>query len=130
MIILGVTGKADKRIITYPLLKMCTLAGKTAVLTDDTTYRRLYEGYDNQGYIDNVEINIVPELCGENAEQIAQEYEERKREENFEYLIYISDVYISKNADSILALLEFNKTFLGWTIEELNETNPCISYKS
>ena len=49
MTVLAIVGKADKRILAYPLMKTCGLMGKTCVVTDDAAYRRLYPGTEDTG---------------------------------------------------------------------------------
>lgn len=130
MTILQITGKADKRMITYPFMKICALAGKTTIITDDITYRRLYEGHEDVGYIDNVEINIVRDLSGSDAVTSAKMYEMQKEKEEFDYLVYITDYFISEGAEAVIGMCEQNKTFEGWTLEELYEhtskITPCL----
>jgi hypothetical protein len=115
MIKIAITGKADKRIVTYPLMRACSIAGSTCVITDDVAYKRLYPGTENYGEIEDIKITVVPTMSIENMKEI----EEQAIKNEIEYLIFISDSYYSKDIDHILMLCEYNSTFLGKYIEDI-----------
>lgn len=117
MTILAIVGKADKRVIAYPLMKTCGLMGKTCVVTDDVTYRRLYSGTENTGYINDVEVNIEKDL----GKDIAERIELKKYEDGFDYLIYLADTFIPPNATKVIALCSQSRTFCGEEIEGILE---------
>lgn len=124
MIKLVITGKADKRIITYPLMRACSIAGRTWVVTDDAAYKRLYIGKENHGEIEGIKISILPTMDV----QRIKEVEEQAIKNETEYLIYISDSYYSKDAGHILMLCEQNSTFLGTYIEDIIDDQDNITF--
>jgi len=59
MEIINIIGRADARILVYPLARALSLSGLTAVVTDDGAYRRLYSDTNsNTGTISGVDIII------------------------------------------------------------------------
>ena len=55
-------GPVDKRVIAYPLFKICDNLGKVLVITDDTNFRRFSEDYSNEftvGRSDFYVLNLV-----------------------------------------------------------------------
>lgn len=117
MIKLAITGKADKRVLAYPFMRACSMAGRTWVVTDDAAYKRLYSGKENYGEIEGVKINVLPTMSMEDILKI----EELAIKDETEYLIFISDSYISKDMQYNLLLCEQNTTFLGNYIEDITE---------
>lgn len=117
MTIISFVGKADKRILAYPMMKTCGLMGNTCVVTDDVTYRRLYPGTENTGCINDVEINIEKGLdaC------IAKQLEQEKAENGCDYLIYLTDTFIPQTAARVVALCSRSRTFCGEEIEGVLE---------
>lgn len=124
MIKIAITGKADKRILAYPFMRACSIAGRTSVITDDMAYKRLYAGTENQGVIEEIKINILPLL----SEQSLAEIEEQEINRETEYLIYISDTYYPKDAGHVLMLCEYNSTFMGTSMEDIIEEQENITF--
>jgi hypothetical protein len=124
MIKIAITGKADKRILAYPFMRACSIAGRTCVITDDTAYKRLYAGTENQGEIEGIKIHILPLL----SEQNLPEIEERLISKETEYLIYISDTYYPKDAGHILMLCEYNTTFMGNSLEDIIDEQENVTF--
>lgn len=120
-----ITGKADKRLVTYPLMFFADSTGKTRLITDDPNYRRLYEGYGTEGDIDNIHIEIHP-LFPEDADLTG--YIERSEDEGYDTLIFVLDAHREeKGFDRIIILAHQYLTFLGADIEEVIEDTPNIS---
>lgn len=115
MIKLVITGKADKRIVTYPLMRACSIAGRTSVITDDGAYKRLYAGKGNHGEIEGIKITVIPTMSHENIAEI----EEQAIKDETEYLIFITDSYYLKEMGYNLMLCERSSTFLGDYIEDI-----------
>ena len=88
-----ITGKADKRIISYPLMHICNYAGKTCLITDDVNYKRLYGGYNMQGDIDNVHIEIIPPV---DANTDLSDLFTAKEEYGYDILILVLDSYMTE----------------------------------
>ena len=124
MIKLSITGKADKRIITYPLMRACSIAGRTYVITDDAAYKRLYSGKENHGEIEGIKITVLPTMSSEYIAKI----EEQAVKDEIEYLIYISDSFHAMDAERILMLCENNRTFFGDSIEDIIDEYDNVSF--
>lgn len=117
MTVLAFVGKADKRILAYPLMKTCGLMGRACVVTDDVAYRRLYSGTRDIGYVNDVEIIIAKDLDAGVAERI----ERQKMQEGVDYLIYLADTFIPSTAVKVVALCSQSRTFCGEEIEGILE---------
>lgn len=124
MIKIAITGKADKRILAYPLMRACSIAGRTCVITDDAAYKRLYAGKENYGEIEGIKITVIPTMSIENIIEI----EEQAMKNETEYFILISDSYYSKDAGHILMLCEQNSTFFGSFIEDIIEDHDNVTF--
>lgn len=115
-----ITGKADKRIISYPLMNICNSAGKTCLVTDDVNYKRLYAGYERQGDIDNVHIEIIPPVTEDtNMDEIIK----GKEDFGYDILIMVLDACIVKDIDHIYIVANQIQTFMGIEIEEVLDEN-------
>ena len=117
MTILAIVGKADKRVAAYPLMKTLSLMGKTCVITDDVTYRRLYSGTEDNGIINDVEIFIRKDL----SRALAERMEMEKEANGCDYLLYLTDTFIPDHAEKVVALCSQSRTFCGEDIEGLRE---------
>lgn len=124
MIKIAITGKADKRILAYPLIRACSIAGRTCVFTDDPAYKRLYAGTENHGEIEGIKLHILPLMTEENMREI----EELAAGNETEYLIFISDTFYPKSAGHILMLCEYNNTFLGDRIEDIIDEQDNVTF--
>lgn len=119
MTILAIVGKADKRVLAYPLMKALSLMGNTCVVTDDVAYRRLYSGTADSGAIDDVEINIRKNLSEDEAEEMKKD----KEEEGFDFMLFLTDTFVPDYAEKVVALCSQSRTFLGEEIDGLAENN-------
>lgn len=117
MVILAIVGKTDKRILAYPLMKTCGLMGNTCVITDDGAYRRLYHGMEDTGFINDVEINIVKGINNGTAEIL----ETQKANEDFDYLIYLTEAFVPPGAGKVVGLCSPSRTFCGEDLEGVLE---------
>lgn len=116
-----ITGKADKRIISYPLMHICNYAGKTCLITDDVNYKRLYGGYNMQGDIDNVHIEIIPPV-DTNAD--LSDLFTAKEEYGYDILILVLDSYMTDGMDGIYIVGNQIRTFMDIEIEEVMDEHP------
>lgn len=57
-----ITGDVDKRILVYPLARALSILGKTVIVTDDGSVKRLYHGLSNMGMCSGVGIIVAPSL--------------------------------------------------------------------
>ncbi len=117
-----VTGKADKRLVTYPLSFFANYAGKTLIVTDDVNYKRLYGGYEDEGELDNVTIRIIDQIkTNEDLSMITNEAEGF----GYDILIYILDAH-TLDADFTYTFIvgQQIQTFLGVDIEEILDDTP------
>lgn len=113
-----ITGKADKRIVSYPFLNICNYAGKTCLITDDVNYKRLYAGYEKEGEIDNIKITIISPV---NKQDDLEKIFLQKEEEGYDILVLILDAYMTKNVDYTFLVANQLRKFLGAEIEEVIE---------
>ena len=120
MKILSVVGKADKRLITYPLMHVLAFAGRTIVITDDVTYRHLYRGFTNNGAVQDVFIRVIPELDTKKISQITSDLGDA----DYDFCLVITDIHRCENAESTLCVCAKSKSFLGTKIEEFSEKEP------
>ena len=125
MKIFSIVGKADKRPFTYPFIRALAFAGKTLVLTDDVAYRRLYKGYESEGEINDVIIDIIPDL---NTEKIKDIIDKEKLREAavYDYILVITDIIRCPEADATLCVCAKNKSFLGVKLDEFSEKEPEV----
>lgn len=120
MKILALAGKADKRLLAYPLMHILALAGKTLVITDDINYRRVYKGFTNNGQIHDMAVDIYPSIDQYTVQGILDLYSE----DSYDYCLMITDLFRYEQADATLCICSKTKSFLGTAIEELNDTHP------
>lgn len=120
MKILSVVGKADKRLLTYPLMHVLAFTGRTIVITDDVTYRHLYRGFTNNGELHDISIRVIPDLDTQKITQITNDLNEA----DYDFCLVITDIHRCENADSTLCVCAKSKSFLGTNIEEFSEKEP------
>lgn len=119
------TGKADKRIIAYPMMYLANNAGKTLLVTDDPNYRRLYEGYDTEGDLDNIHIQIHP-LFAEDAD--LTDIIKRAEADSYDTVIFILDAHREdKMFDRTIIFAHQYMTFLGADMDEVMEDTPNVT---
>lgn len=123
MKILSVVGKADKRLLTYPLMHILAFAGRTVVITDDLTYRHLYKGFTGSGEIHDILIRIIPDLDTKKITRIINEIKEAN-ETGYDFCLVITDIHRCENADATLCVCAKSKSFLGTKLEEFSEKEP------
>lgn len=117
MTVLAIVGKADKRILAYPLMKTCGLMGNACVVTDDAAYCRLYSGPEDSGSINDVQIRIVRNLDDAHAAAI----EEEQAKNGTDYLLYLTERFVPAAAEKVLALCSPSRTFVGEELEGVLE---------
>lgn len=122
MVSLAIVGKADKRILAYPLMKTLALMGRTVVLSDDAAYRRLYSGMGDRGVIDDVEIRIVKEF----PDGLPGDFVNVAEDGGYDYALYLTEGYIPPDAKRVVALCSPSHTFLGSSLEGLVEDSDYI----
>ena len=93
MALISIVGNVDKRIIAIPLARGLSIDGKTAIITDDSSYKRLYSEDTNVGTIDGVDIVIDYEI-NENSIDVLKE-----THETYKHYVFVSNSYINKNSD-------------------------------
>lgn len=122
MVNLAIVGKADKRLLAYPLMKTLALMGRSVVLTDDAAYRRLYPGMGNQGMINDVEVRIVKDF----PDGLPDDFLSVAEEGGYDYALYLTEGYIPSDAKKVVALCSPSHTFLGSSLEGLVEDSDYI----
>lgn len=93
MALISIVGNVDKRIIAIPLARGLSIDGKTAIITDDSSYKRLYIEDTNVGTIDGIDIVIDYEI-NENSIDVLKETHEA-----YKHYVFVSNSYINKNSD-------------------------------
>lgn len=125
MKVLSVVGKADKRLLTYPLMHVLAFAGKTIVITDDVAYRHLYRGFTNEGVVNDILIRIIPDLDTDKITRIVNDLKEN-HEAEFDFCLVITDIHRCENADATICVCARSKSFLGTKLEDFSEKEPNV----
>lgn len=120
MRVLSIVGKTDKRLLTYPLMHILALAGRTIVITDDVTYRHLYRGFTNHGEIHDLTIMVEPSLDEKKITEMIGKLDE----DECDFCLVITDIIRCPNADTTLCVCAKSKSFLGVKIDEFSEKEP------
>lgn len=92
----SIIGNIDKRVIAYPLMRALAINGKTAVFTDDGSFKRLYVNDGNSGVIDNVEVYVTPEVNIDSDKGIDKTSEEIMNE------LFVSDSFVYPDSDATI----------------------------
>lgn len=92
----SIIGNIDKRVIAYPLMRALAINGKTAVFTDDGSFKRLYVNDGNSGVIDNVEVYVTPEVNIDSDKDIDKTSEEIMNE------LFVSDSFVYPDSDATI----------------------------
>jgi hypothetical protein len=126
MVKLAIVGKADKRILAYPLMHVCSFAGQTCVVTDDAAFKRLYAGEKNTGTCGDVKIRFVAGLSDESEDKQAllSAIEAEEQDASTDLLLYITESYLPPDTEKMIAICSANKTFLGYEMDEMEDTFP------
>lgn len=77
-------GPVDKRVIAYPLFKICDTIGKVLVITDDANFRRFSDDYSNEFTVGRSDFYI----CNDISESIMAEL--GLRLSSYDYVIFIN----------------------------------------
>lgn len=115
-----ITGKADKRLLSYPLINLFHIAGRTCLVTDDMNYTRLYDGPLLQGEIEDVQIVITHDIESFDVHSLEND--------DFDYILYVTHHYIPEGADKVVCLCETTHDFMGTYIEDIKEDNPDYTF--
>lgn len=91
--IISIIGNIDKRAVAYPLMRALAIQGKTAVITDDSSFNRLYLEDSNKGQISNVDILITNEINKDNDKELDNKSEEIVNK------LFISKYFVHPNSD-------------------------------
>lgn len=97
MKILSIVGKADTRVVAYPLIRALSLNGQVGVITDDGCFRRLYPGRNVIGTVNGIDIAV----CGRVNDKFMHVLDNTGI--NYDYLVVVSGDYVPDNADGVLA---------------------------
>lgn len=77
-------GPVDKRVIAYPLFKLCDILGKTLVVTDDANFRRFADNYETEFTVGRSDFVITHDVSKAIVEDLGMKLQ------NYEYVIFIS----------------------------------------
>ena len=77
-------------------MRALAINGKTAVFTDDGSFKRLYVNDGNSGVIDNVEVYVTPEVNIDSDKDIDKTSEEIMNE------LFVSDSFVYPDSDATI----------------------------
>jgi hypothetical protein len=104
LLVLTVAGKADSRVVVYPLAYLLRSFGRVAIVTDDGAYRRLYHGYSDAGEVSGVSVYVSPTMCtgalNTHIQRVAPDF-----------LLYVTNGFVPLGTSHLLVLTGFDKTF-------------------
>lgn len=86
-------GPVDKRVIAYPLFRICDTIGKVLVITDDANFRRFSDDYSNEFTVGNSDFYV----CNDISKSIALELGIRLS--SYDYVIIINTNELFPNND-------------------------------
>ena len=96
MAIISIVGNVDKRIIAIPLARGLSIDGKTAIITDDTSYKRLYKDNRDIGSISGVDIVIDYDINENSIEKLHETYEAYK------HYVFVSNTFLHKESNATI----------------------------
>lgn len=91
--IISIIGNVDKRVVAYPLMRALAIQGRTAVITDDGSFKRLYLQDGNTGKVSNIDIIIENELTKNSEDKLD------KKSEHIENILFISNNFVHSKSD-------------------------------
>lgn len=113
MAVISMVGRVDKRILALPLIRACSIDGKTLVYTDDSNLKNLYQGRLDFGSIENVDIKFDSD---------PEDLQEKVEKEDFvKHIFYIYSDYKLSDADIVIHCNNYNSSTLH-DVEEVNES--------
>jgi len=122
MMVLTVAGKADSRVIVYPMLYVLKNYGRVMVASDDAAYRRLYHGYANAGEVSGIGVFVHPmlnvELLSEEVNKVAPDF-----------LVCVTNGYVPDFTTHLLALTGFDRSFAGGNAFTKTEIEQGVKVK-
>lgn len=90
-------GPVDKRVIAYPLFKICDVLGKVLVITDDANFRRFSENYsDNEFTVGRSDFVITPDISKAIIEELGLKLS------SYDYVLIISTNSLISGNDSLV----------------------------
>ena len=89
-------GPVDKRVIAYPLFKMCDTMGKTLVVTDDANFRRFADNYENEFTVGRSDFIVVNDI----AETVAGDLGLKLG--SYDYVLFINTNTLIDNNDCLV----------------------------
>lgn len=113
MKIVTIAGKADSRVLVYPIAYLLNQFGRVLIVTDDGAYRRLYRGYGDDGESGGVRICFTPSLDRTRIGNIVNETE-------VDFVICVTTGKVPDYTQYLIALTGYDMAFGG---------NPSIAGK-
>lgn len=89
-------GPVDKRVIAYPLFKICDVLGKVLVITDDANFRRFSENYENEFTVGRSDFVVTSDI----SQVIMQEL--GMKLSSYDFVIIISTNVLIDGNDSLV----------------------------
>lgn len=103
----SIVGNIDKRIIALPLARALSIVGKTAIVTNETEYRRVSIECEDTLSCGDVNIVITQDLEGFDIKDL-----EEQTSNSYTHIIYVSNSYIDKESKVVCLCREPERTFL------------------
>lgn len=103
----SIVGNIDKRIIALPLARALGIVGKTAIITNETEYRRLCIECGDTLSCGGVDIVITQDLAGFDIRSL-----EEQTAYSYLHTIYVSNNYIDTDSKVVCLCREPERTFL------------------
>ena len=108
---LTIFGATDKRVVTYPLLKVLMHLGRVLIVTDDALYRRFDGEYGTNFEFENSEFIVVPKVDDSVIEMVKQ------KQGVFEYVVYITTNEVPQS-DKVVCVRGINKGLPSLSVQE------------
>lgn len=103
----SIVGNIDKRIIALPLARALSIVGKTAIVTNETEYRRVSIECEDTLSCGDIDIVITQDLEGFDIGTL-----EEQTSNSYMHIIYVSNSYIDKESKVVCLCREPERTFL------------------
>lgn len=107
MRVLTIVGKVDSRILAYTLSRALSLIGRTALISDDGAYKRLYHGNKLKGVVSGVDVGVgykVDEKLRKGIGSMGADYD---------YMVVVSTDYIPEYTTGVVLCKGVDRSILA-----------------
>lgn len=113
-------GPIDKRVIAYPLFKICDNLGKVLVITDDTNFRRFSDDYSNEFTVGRSDFYVMNLVNKESVESLGL------RLSSYDYVLIITTNQIIEGNDNLVYCHGQNELICSEDVLDELEVNEHI----